>query len=336
MLVFVAFGIVEEGAAGQAEDADELEQRKAAPGFLGTKLGISALVFEGIRQRESGAVDDFGPQPMPQGLLEGTVGIGLGGDGMAQALEGVQGQAQASLTVGAGAFGDAAQVVKAEEGAHLADDGATRAAGLQDLIKEAPEGAAEAKDALPAVESVVGLGQATGWNQMPKESLQTHEARGATAVAVVAAAQGGEPGAKLRKERRNHAQYIYLTWRDVQSKMRGMKTNASSLAVWERQYERLCQRLAQTGYISQGSVLDRATLGSGRTGYQWTRKVARKTITVALSREQYHSLKQAIQNERKLMKIIGQMERLSRQILFATARDTHRRKPLDNKVLGLI
>jgi len=115
-----------------------------------------------------------------------------------------------------------------------------------------------------------------------------------------------------------------------------MKTTASPLKAWQRHYGRLRQRLAQTGYISQGSVLDRSTLKSGRTGYQWTRKLAQKTITVSLSREQFQSLKQAIQNERKLRKTVEQMGRLSRQILFATVPDTRRRKRLAKKVLGLI
>ena len=71
-----------------------------------------------------------------------------------------------------------------------------------------------------------------------------------------------------------------------------------------------------TGYISHGSVLDRSTLRPPRSGYQWTRKVARKTITVALSPEQFQFLRKAIQNGRNLQKTIGKMERLSRQILF--------------------
>lgn len=61
-----------------------------------------------------------------------------------------------------------------------------------------------------------------------------------------------------------------------------------------RQYERLCASLALLGYISQGSVVDRSQLRPPRSGYQWTRKVAGKTITVALSREQYLALRRAI------------------------------------------
>ena len=114
-----------------------------------------------------------------------------------------------------------------------------------------------------------------------------------------------------------------------------MKTTASALAAWARQYERLRQSLAHIGYISQGSVLDRSTLKPTRSGYQWTRKVAQKTITVSLSAEQFHSFKQAIQNQRQLWKTIREMEKISRQILFGTLPDTRRRKRLGKKVLGL-
>jgi hypothetical protein len=104
----------------------------------------------------------------------------------------------------------------------------------------------------------------------------------------------------------------------------------------QRQYQRLSSSLANTGYISQGSVLDRSTLRPPRSGYQWTRKVAAKTITVALSPEQFLSLGKAIENRRTLQKTIVKMERLSRQILFASLPDTHRRKSLPKRVLGLV
>jgi hypothetical protein len=103
-----------------------------------------------------------------------------------------------------------------------------------------------------------------------------------------------------------------------------------------RRYQRLRQRLARLGYLSQGSVLDRSTLNPPRSGYQWTRKVAQKTITVALSRPQYDALKRAVENQRTLRQIVAQMERISRQVLFATLTDTRRRKRLSRKVLGTI
>jgi hypothetical protein len=115
-----------------------------------------------------------------------------------------------------------------------------------------------------------------------------------------------------------------------------MKKKPAPPEAQQQKYRRLCQSLAHLGYISQGSVLDRSTLRPPRSGYQWTRKVARKTLTLALSPEQFRSLQKAINQERKLQKTIATMERLSRQILFDTLPDTQRRKPLSKRVLGLI
>ena len=103
-----------------------------------------------------------------------------------------------------------------------------------------------------------------------------------------------------------------------------------------QQYERLRQSLAQIGYISQGSVVDRAQLRPPRSGYQWTRKVGGKTVTVALSAEEFEAFNQAIENERKLWKIIRQMEQISRRVLFKNRAQQGHRKPLNKKVLGLI
>ena len=100
------------------------------------------------------------------------------------------------------------------------------------------------------------------------------------------------------------------------------------------QYRQLQRQLAQLGYVSQGSVFER---GPGQQGsrYVWTRKVKAKTVTVALSLEQYHWLRQAVANHRQLEKIIRQMQTLSRQILFETVPGVVRRKQLGKKVLGL-
>ena len=104
----------------------------------------------------------------------------------------------------------------------------------------------------------------------------------------------------------------------------------------EQQYDRLRQQLARTGYISRGSVLARSVSTSGRSGYQWTRKVAGKTVSLSLSSEQFQSMKQAVSNHRVLRKTLDQMERVSRQILFQNTIDTRRRKRLSKKVLGTV
>ena len=100
-------------------------------------------------------------------------------------------------------------------------------------------------------------------------------------------------------------------------------------------YRQLQRRLARLGYVSQGSVFQRAPDQQG-SRYVWTRKVRAKTITVALSREQYHWFKQAVANQRQLQRIVKEMQTFSRQILFENGPGVVRRKRLTKKVLGLI
>jgi hypothetical protein len=115
-----------------------------------------------------------------------------------------------------------------------------------------------------------------------------------------------------------------------------MKKCTLPVVALQRQYDRLRRTLAQTGYISQGSVLDRSTLDPSRSGYQWTRKVRGKTITVALSAQEFAALGQAIANERKLSQTIRQMEQIARRIIFGNRVRSARRKSLSKKVLGLV
>ncbi len=99
-------------------------------------------------------------------------------------------------------------------------------------------------------------------------------------------------------------------------------------------YAALAQTLAATGWISEGYVQDRGP-GAGGPHYQWTRKVRGKTVSVALSREQYDWLKAAIANWRRLQAILKEMQRLSRAALFASIPGPVRRKRLSKKVLGI-
>lgn len=101
-----------------------------------------------------------------------------------------------------------------------------------------------------------------------------------------------------------------------------------------REYTALRRRLAQVGWISHGYVQDRGP-GAGGPCYQWTRKVKGKTVSVALSKEQFEALQQAIVNWRELQQILNRMQALSRSMIFGTLPDTRRRKRLTKKVLGL-
>jgi cyclopropane fatty-acyl-phospholipid synthase-like methyltransferase len=115
--------------------------------------------------------------------------------------------------------------------------------------------------------------------------------------------------------------------------MQQPKTSAS--AARQKAYARLGAQLAHLGWISEGYVQNRGP-GAGGACYPWTRKVKGKTVCVALSREQYEWLKQAIANWRTLQKTLRQMQRLSREELFDSVPGPLRRKKLSKKALGLV
>jgi hypothetical protein len=60
-----------------------------------------------------------------------------------------------------------------------------------------------------------------------------------------------------------------------------------------------------------------------------------KTVSVALSKEQYEWLREAIANWRVLQTQLREMQRLSREELFTTIPGPKRRKSLSKKVLGV-
>ena len=114
------------------------------------------------------------------------------------------------------------------------------------------------------------------------------------------------------------------------------KNSKTGAAPQRRQarYRQLGEGLSATGWISEGYVQDRGP-GAGGPCYQWTRKVKAKTISVALSKEQYLWLKEAIENWKSLRNTLKEMQRLSREELFETVPGPKRRKRLTQKVLGI-
>ena len=117
--------------------------------------------------------------------------------------------------------------------------------------------------------------------------------------------------------------------------MKNKKPSPAPLAQWPVEYERLRQRLGSVGWISEGYVQNRGP-GAGGPCYQWTRKVRAKTVSVALSREQFEALHEAIENWREVQATLKAMQRISRQVLFERLPHPPRRKRLGKKVLGLI
>jgi hypothetical protein len=100
-------------------------------------------------------------------------------------------------------------------------------------------------------------------------------------------------------------------------------------------YRKLQARLAQIPWIALGSVLERNKPGQGGPRYQWSRRVGRKTVTVALSAEQFAWLKAAIANQREVWDILRQMQKLGLRYLWKNLPGATRRKRLSNKTLGL-
>jgi hypothetical protein len=110
-----------------------------------------------------------------------------------------------------------------------------------------------------------------------------------------------------------------------------MKANEKEL---KAEYRRLRLRLGKTGWISHGYVQDRGP-GAGGPCYQWTRKERGKTVSVALSKEQYQQMKTAIDAWREVQTVLKRMEQITRSLIFENTPGPARRKPLTPEVLGL-
>lgn len=92
----------------------------------------------------------------------------------------------------------------------------------------------------------------------------------------------------------------------------------------QKRYETLKRSIAELGYFRYGSLV-RRFMPCGKPGcrcqaappelhgpyYQWTRKVAGKTVTVRLTGQQATLLETWITNGRRLNRILAQMQRVS-------------------------
>jgi hypothetical protein len=100
-------------------------------------------------------------------------------------------------------------------------------------------------------------------------------------------------------------------------------------------YRRLELELGQVGWVALGSVLERDQSRPGGPRYQWSRRVGPKTVTVALSAEQFDWLKLAIANQRRAWELLAQMQRMTVEHMWKTIPSTTRRKRLSKKTLGI-
>ena len=95
------------------------------------------------------------------------------------------------------------------------------------------------------------------------------------------------------------------------------------IAAAEREMAAIRKELGNIGLVSHGYVQDRGP-GAGGPCYQWTRKVKAKTVSVALSKEQFEAMRDAIANLRDVKAKLARLEELSRLVIFRTSPDTRR------------
>lgn len=115
--------------------------------------------------------------------------------------------------------------------------------------------------------------------------------------------------------------------------------NAKIIRLMAR-YNALTARLSKTGLILQGTITERS-IESGDDKervygpyYQWTRKIRAKTTTVNLSQSQAKVYQMAINNNKKMEKIINKMRSFSMRICEATTEGVIKRKSKQNQSLN--
>lgn len=109
----------------------------------------------------------------------------------------------------------------------------------------------------------------------------------------------------------------------------------SSTEGWDGEYERLRTQLGQTGWIALGTLIERSLPGQGGPRYQWSRRAGGKTVTVALSAEQFEWMKQAVANQRRVWEILLRMQHLTAKYMLQNLPNPPRRKRLSKKRFGL-
>jgi hypothetical protein len=112
---------------------------------------------------------------------------------------------------------------------------------------------------------------------------------------------------------------------DQSNRMKNSPLSARQVAMLRARFERCQQELSTLDWLSEGSV------GENHPGsWRWTRKVQAKTVTVALSAEQAAAFRQAIDNHRRLEKLIREMRALSQTFLLGSIAGPPRRTPAKN------
>lgn len=92
---------------------------------------------------------------------------------------------------------------------------------------------------------------------------------------------------------------------------------------YDKRYKELVKELNELGPISQGSVAFYPP-----RSWRWTFKLKGKTSCVALSEDQAKEMQIAIENHKKLEKIVSEMRAITQTKILETMPGVTRRKPL--------
>jgi Family of unknown function (DUF6788) len=103
--------------------------------------------------------------------------------------------------------------------------------------------------------------------------------------------------------------------------MKNHVLSLTQIAALRKRFERCKTQILALDWVTQGSLSQ-----SPQGNWRWTRKVKAKTVTVALSDQQAELFRRAIDDHRKLEKLIDQIRALSQQVLLNSVEGPARRK----------
>jgi len=107
--------------------------------------------------------------------------------------------------------------------------------------------------------------------------------------------------------------------------MKNSPLSTRQVAALRARFERCQHELSTLDWLSEGSV------GENHPGsWRWTRKVKAKTVTIALSPAQAAAFRQAIDNHRRLEKLVHEMRALSQTFILGSIAGPPRRASVKN------
>jgi len=104
------------------------------------------------------------------------------------------------------------------------------------------------------------------------------------------------------------------------------KSSNNVASEYPEKYERLREELGRTEWIALGSLIERGEPGQGGPRYQWSRRAGGKTVTVALSAEQFEWMKVAVANQRRVWDLLQEMQQATMEYMLENLPHPPRRK----------